>query len=183
MGATSELAEAPGGPALSLPVDPVHLVLRDFRVLIHAARVHFANTRKTTGLSGAQVWALSEIERSPGIRLTRLARTLSVHQTTASNLVNDLLREKLVEKIADADDARSINLRTTTEGTALLLRSPFPYAGILPDALKSLTTLQITALHSAMRPLLKQLGAETVERYALTPMSNMLDANAASTEP
>lgn len=153
----------------------MHIVLRDFRILVQAARAHFATTRAATGLSGAQIWALAEIANSPGVRITQLARALSIHQSTASNLVAELLRGNLIEKSADTLDGRSSRLHITTAGRALLDASPSPYEGVLPSALKSLTSLELTALHTALRPLLKKLPLADQPRSALTPLSDLLE--------
>jgi len=151
-------------------------VLRSFRVLMQSARQHFAQTRQRTGLTGAQLWALSEIIAAPDMRLTTLARLLNLHQTTASNLVLDLVSGGLIEKVPDASDRRSINLRATSEGMAALAAAPRPHEGVLPTALRSLQQHELEALHLALQPLIRHLDPAEVERFAQTPMSDILAA-------
>lgn len=151
-------------------------VLRSFRVLMQSARQHFAQTRQQTGLTGAQLWALSEIVAAPNMRLTTLARLLNLHQTTASNLVFDLVSGGLIEKVPDASDRRSINLRATTKGLAALAASPRPHEGVLPTALRNLQRHELEALHIALQPLICRIDPAEVERFAQTPMSDILSA-------
>ena len=69
-------------------------LLRRFRALMQAARNQFVEARVQTGLTGAELWALAEVRRRPAIRVTELARSMSIHQTTASNLVMVLVRQR-----------------------------------------------------------------------------------------
>ena len=65
--------------------DPrVLAVLQEFRLIFKSVRTHFRSVEKFAGVSGAQVWMLSEIRRSPGLRVNDLARAMSIHQSTAS---------------------------------------------------------------------------------------------------
>ncbi|HPG62012.1 MAG TPA: MarR family winged helix-turn-helix transcriptional regulator [Casimicrobium sp.] len=158
--------------------DVANLVLRDFRVLLQSARAHFAQIRSCTGLTGAQLWALSEVAKTPDLRLTSLARRLNVHQSTASNLVNDLLEKQLVRKVADQTDRRSINLQATPEGISALMSSPMPFEGVLPAALRDLSPDELRALQRALRPLMRRIGHASAEQYAFTPLSTLFDAAA-----
>ena len=44
-------------------------------------------------ISGSQLWALSEIARSEGMGINDLAERMALHQTTASNLANALVKK------------------------------------------------------------------------------------------
>ena len=71
------------------PVDPANTaqVLRRFRVVFNAVRTHFQQVEKQVGLGGAQVWALSVVKDHPGIGMGGVAKSMDIHQSTASNLV------------------------------------------------------------------------------------------------
>ncbi|MEP7245484.1 MAG: helix-turn-helix domain-containing protein, partial [Gammaproteobacteria bacterium] len=70
--------------------------LQEFRTIFASARHHDADVRRISGISGSQVWALSEIARSGGMRVNDLSERMALHQTTASNLINALVERKLI---------------------------------------------------------------------------------------
>lgn len=134
-------------------------ILQHFRTVVASARDYDAEIRSRTGISGSQLWALSEISREGGMSINAVAERLALHQTTASNLVNALSERRLVRRARDESDQRVVRLYATAEGARLLLRAPRPYTGLLLDALRKLGPLELsglarsfTALIGAMRP-------------------------------
>lgn len=113
-------------------------VLRRFRVVFNAVRTHFKQVEKQVGLGGAQVWALSVIRDQPGIGLGELARSMDVHQSTASNLVKGLLTKGLIRADKGQTDKRQVQLFVLPAALTLLAESPGPFEGVLPDALAQL---------------------------------------------
>src|SRR5947209_11979272 len=83
-------------PALPVPTF-VH-VLRQFRELFRVSQQHFQRDEATCGVSGAQLWALCEIEQAPGMTVSDIARKLSIHLSTASNLLDKLQARNLVHR-------------------------------------------------------------------------------------
>jgi MarR family transcriptional regulator, organic hydroperoxide resistance regulator len=120
--------------------------LRSFRVIFGSARTHDVEVRRAAGISGSQLWALSEIARCAGTSVNRLAECMALHQTTASNLVNGLVIRKLISRTRDSTDQRVVHLHVTKQGKDLLLRAPGPVCGLLVDALRHLEAAQIKRL-------------------------------------
>ena len=132
-------------PADSPPVDErlqhdlaAARVLRQFRQIFNAVKTHFQQVEKQVGLGGAQVWALSVIRDTPDIGMGSLARTMNIHQSTASNLVKTLVERGLVGVARHGADRRAVMLRLLPAGGKVLRRSPGPFSGVLPEALASL---------------------------------------------
>jgi DNA-binding MarR family transcriptional regulator len=132
------------GPSLELAT------LQEFRTIFGSARRHDAEVRRMAGISGGQLWALSAIAGTKGMRVNDLAEQLALHQTTASNLVNALVQRKLVRRTRDAADQRVVRLAVTTEGKRMLLRAPGPYVGLLFDALRHLGSPDLRRLRKAL---------------------------------
>ena len=66
-------------------------VLKRFRVLLRSMEAHYRRVEESSGLGGAQVWALSEIAATDGgLTVGELADKLAIHLSTASNLVRRL---------------------------------------------------------------------------------------------
>jgi DNA-binding MarR family transcriptional regulator len=90
--------------------EPAGRVLRRFRVVFNAVRTRFRSIESTVGVSGAQVWALGEVAANPGMGVNQLARTMDIHQSTASNLVRALLDAGLVISEKGEVDRRAVHL-------------------------------------------------------------------------
>jgi DNA-binding MarR family transcriptional regulator len=112
--------------------------LQAFRMIFGSTRIHDADVRRISGISGSQLWALSEIARSEGMSVNGLSDRMALHQTTASNLVNALVERKLIRRMRDGADHRVVHLHVTVEGKRMLLQTPGPYDGLLVDALRHL---------------------------------------------
>ena len=136
-------------------------VLRQFRVIFRSVRKHFQSIEDRVGISGTLLWALAVVDEQPGIRLTRLARSMSVHQSTASNILAKLIELQLVRKERNRDDNRVTGLFVTEQGRRRLELAPGPVRGLLPDALGKLPDHVLTDLHDNLQRLLEQM--ETLE--------------------
>jgi DNA-binding MarR family transcriptional regulator len=146
-------------------------VLRRFRQVFNAVRSHFAQIEKSTGLGGAQLWALSIVKQQPGIGVSELARTMDVHQSTASNLVKTLVQRELLTALKDGPDRRAVQLRLLPAATRLLKRAPGPVEGVLPQALRSLDGETLARLDGDLGQLITLLGVDA--RAANIPLSQL----------
>jgi DNA-binding MarR family transcriptional regulator len=135
-------------------------VLRQFRQVFNAVKTHFQQVERKVGLGGAQVWALSVIQQSPGIGVGRLAAAMQIHQSTASNLVKALVERGLVTMTRDVADRRVVQLKLLVAGTRILRRAPGPYAGVLPEALATLDSKTLKRIEVDLAKLLKVLKVE-----------------------
>ncbi|HEU4372613.1 MAG TPA: MarR family winged helix-turn-helix transcriptional regulator [Telluria sp.] len=140
--------------------DPAGRVLRQFRVVFNAVKVHFRQVESVAGIGGAQVWALSVIQARPGVGVSELGRAMDVHQSTASNLVKLLLERDLARAVKDTVDRRAIGLHLTEAGTAVLSAAPGPFSGILPDALAGLDPRTLARLERDLEKLIAALQAD-----------------------
>src|SRR3954468_8674164 len=132
-------------------------VLGRFREGFRAAKLHFAAVQRIAGISGAQLWALSEINAQPGLRVSDLTQRMSLHQSTVSNLVEKLNSAGLLRRIREAGDNRVVRLQLTSAGRKVLARAPSPARGVLPDALDKLDGRSLKKLSSALESLVKEM--------------------------
>jgi DNA-binding MarR family transcriptional regulator len=133
-------------------------ILQHFRTVVGSARDYDAEVRARTGISGSQLWALSEISGRGGMSVNALAERLALHQTTASNLINALSEKRLVRRLRDESDQRVVRLYATADGMRLLLRAPRPYSGLLLDALRKLRPLELSRLSRSFATLLAAMS-------------------------
>jgi DNA-binding MarR family transcriptional regulator len=146
-------------------------VLRQFRVVFSAVRRHFRQMESQTGVGGAQVWALSEIGRHPGISLGMLAQRMDVHQSTASNLVRQLIRRGLIAGEKQAHDRRSVALSLTAAAHALLAQTQGPPEGVLPHALRQLSPQTLASMSRDLDELIRVLQADPSQAH--TPLADL----------
>jgi DNA-binding MarR family transcriptional regulator len=128
--------------------------LKKFRIIYGAVRKHSRNMERACGVGGAQVWALALMARTPGLRVTQLARELSIHPSTASNLLDKLERAGLAERARNSADQRVVQLYLTEAGQKVLARAPQPHSGVLTHALEQLP-------EDVLRRLIEDLQAVT----------------------
>lgn len=147
-------------------------VLKQFRVIFKSVRKHFSLIEEQAGVSGAQLWALHAIASSPGLRVTELARAMSVHQSTASNLVEKLVELSYVRREKSLEDSRAILLFVTPQGAEQLSQAPGPVRGILPDALEKLPDEVLVELNRNLSLLLAQMSDQNLSDGS-TPLSDI----------
>ena len=135
-------------------------VLRRFRVVFNAVRSHFQQVEKKVGLGGAQVWALSVIRDHPDIGMGVLAKSMDIHQSTASNLVKVLVRKELISMAKTPEDRRNVQLRILPTGLAVLAQVPGPFEGVLPEALAQLNGPTLLRLDQDLGELIALLKAD-----------------------
>lgn len=135
-------------------------VLRRFRVVFNAVRGHFQQVEKQVGLGGAQVWALSVLRDKPGIGVGELAKSMDIHQSTASNLVKTLLRKETISMTKAVEDRRNVQLQILPAGLALLNQAPGPFEGVLPEALGRLPPETLRRLDQDLGQLIQLLKAD-----------------------
>ena len=130
-------------------------VLRQFRELFRVSQQHFQRVEATCGVSGAQLWALCEMGERPGLTVSELARAMSIHLSTASNLLDKLESRKLVRRERASADQRVVHVFVTRDGEKVLKRAPGPAEGIIPDALQKMPAPALARLHRDLTVLLE----------------------------
>lgn len=152
----------------AVTVEPASQVLRRFRLVFNAVKIHFQQVEKKAGVGGAQLWALSIIRANSGLGVNDLAKAMDVHQSTASNLVRGLVERELVIASKEGPDRRMVQLALLPAGEKVLRKAPGPLTGVLPQALASLDAKTLARLDSDLAKLITALNAD--ERGANIPL-------------
>lgn len=147
--------------------------LQKFRLVIGAVRQHAQALEAACGISGAQVWVLAAIADTPDVTVSRLSQDLSVHISTASNLLEKLARAGLVERLRSDEDRRVVRLRLTDAGKETLARAPRPLTGLVIDGLEKMPQDARARLDVELACLIDHLNL--VDRNAAeVPLSNLV---------
>ncbi|MDZ7791806.1 MAG: MarR family transcriptional regulator [Xanthomonadales bacterium] len=169
-GSHPPLKTAVDAPLVTEPDDPrVMGVVRNFRVAVRAVQAHSAWVERQCGLSAAQLWALWEVDRKPGMSVSEIARRLSIKPATASNLLDKVECKGLLRRSRQGPDQRVVQLFVTEEGAELLATAPLPAQGALLDALTRLRGGQLDELSQGLEALVDILHTKD-EGSALSPM-------------
>ena len=146
--------------------------LQNFRIIFRSVRRHFHEVEERCGISGSQLWALSVVVQSPGIRVKDLARSMAVQQSTASNLVEQLSRQGLIRRAREDADQRIVQLHPTDSGIEAIARAPRPLVGILPDVLSRLDPKRLATLNRLLDEIVKSMrSADRAARHL--PLSDL----------
>ncbi len=132
--------------------------LRQFRVIFGAVRQHFQAVEKACGISGAQIWAMAALRQTPGMRVSELAQALSIHASTASNLLDKIEEAGLIRRERNRVDQRVVRLYLTAAGEKALDKAPEPLTGILTHALGQLPEGALTRLNQDLATLIAYMG-------------------------
>jgi DNA-binding MarR family transcriptional regulator len=136
--------------------------LKLFRIIFKSATRHFHEIEKIAGIGGASLWALAEIAENKNLTVSGLARAMSVHQSTVSNLIEKLETGGYVSRTRSVDDRRVVYLTITDQGFGVLAKAPPPYRGILPDALMRLSPETLAELNSYLSELISNMELKQV---------------------
>jgi DNA-binding MarR family transcriptional regulator len=148
------------------PDDDVAQVFNSLRRLVHFLHNASRETERRLGVTGAQLFVLTQLRATPSLSINALAERTMTHQSTVSVVVRRLVRRKLVKKTRAADDARRVELTLTPSGAALLRRAPEPVQLQLTRAIEEFDVADRRALAVALRQLVRALGGDA----GATPM-------------
>ena len=150
----------PSAQDTPLPVATTAQVLRRFRVVFNTVRGHFQQVEKQAGVGGAQVWALSVIRDQPGIGMGGLAKSMDIHQSTASNLVKALQKKDMLSMTKAVVDRRNVELTILPAGLAVLAKVTGPFEGVLPEALGQVPPETLARMDRDLSELIQLLKAD-----------------------
>ena len=149
-------------------------VLQQVRVIYGSMRQYFREVEERCGLPGSQMWLLQEVQKTPYIGVTELARRLGVHQSTCSQLVDRLVAQGYLTKTRPHDDQRRIGLCLADKGLAAIAALPGPAEGVLPEALSAIPDVALRTLHINLSELIRHLPGNNVA-FAHMPLAEMVD--------
>jgi DNA-binding MarR family transcriptional regulator len=135
-------------------------VFNSLRRLVHSLHNASRDTERRLGVTGAQLFVLTQLRETPSLSINALAERTMTHQSTVSVVVRRLVRRKLVRKTRATDDARRVELTLTPAGFALLTRAPEAVQVRLARAIEELTDADRRALSRGLQQLVHSLGAE-----------------------
>jgi DNA-binding MarR family transcriptional regulator len=102
-------------------------------LLLGVGRVIRARMERDLPISFAQCETLRLLEEKKGLTMRALATHFKVAAPSATALVNELVRSKLVTRTENANDRREVLLSTTVHGKAMLRKAAGKRKKIVSD--------------------------------------------------
>ena len=138
----------------------VNSIVNSLRRLIHALHTSSRESERNLGLTGAQLFVLTQLRENPSLSINALADRTLTHQSTVSVVVQRLVRRKLVKKVRAAGDARRVELTLTPAGTALLQRAPEAVQARLLRAIDAIPADDRQAMARGLQSVVGALGGK-----------------------
>lgn len=123
----------------------VRVALDAFRHIVQALRVGRAGEGHA-GLGSAQLFALQQIAEHPGASINDVAALTCTHQSSVSVVIQRLVQQRLVAKVASNQDRRRQRLAVTAKGRRVLGRGPVAVQEHLIAAIAALPAADRRAL-------------------------------------
>jgi MarR family transcriptional regulator, lower aerobic nicotinate degradation pathway regulator len=134
-------------------------ILDGLRRMTRHLRLADRQAEQRLGISGAQLFTLQQLARSPAQSVNDLADLTHTHQSSVSVVVRRLVDQGLAARRQSAEDARRVELRITAAGQALLRRSAVAPQARLIAALERMPSTALGKLANLLEHLVKQMGA------------------------
>ncbi len=144
-------------------------ITKQLRVIFRAVQAHSKTVERSCGLSGAKLWMLWELFANPGLKVSELAKALTIHPSTCSNMLDQLESKDLIRRDRSKKDQRAVHLFLTEYGTKLLADAPRPAQGTLSEALARLNDSHLINLEEGLNQLIEEMHA-TDESAGLMPI-------------
>lgn len=145
-------------------------VLKQFRLIFKAVQQHSQWVETHCGVTSAQLWALWELSEKPGLKVTELAKAMSIHHSTASNMLDKLAKKGLIIRERISQDQRVVTVTLTEAGAKLINLAPAPPQGILQHSLFQLPENVLKSLANDLDVLVKGMEIKD-EAAAMQPLN------------
>lgn len=100
---------------------------------------------ESLGLTWARLWVLIEVRRTPGLTMGMLAKHLGLSRSTATSLVDELVRQGLLRRESDPADRRVLRVFPLPSGIDLLEQVLERRRAIMGEAFGELSSGDIEA--------------------------------------
>lgn len=99
-------------------------VLTSLRRIIRATDLQSQRLARSTGLTTSQILVLQTVEANPQVSQKRICEEISLKQATVTSILEKLETTELVTRKRSGHDRRSVEVRLTEKGAAVLKEAP-----------------------------------------------------------
>jgi DNA-binding MarR family transcriptional regulator len=135
-------------------------ILDAIRRLVRHLRLADRAAQSELGISGAQLFVLAELGKTPALSLNEVAALTRTDQSSVSVVVSRLVEAGLITRERDTRDARRLVLDLTPSGRAVLDRAPAVPQEQMLRAMDRLPSAERKQFADLLTALVEELGAE-----------------------
>jgi len=135
-------------------------ILDSIRRLVRLLRLSDRAAQNELGLSGAQLFVLQELGKTPSLSLNELAERTRTDQSSVSVVVTRLVEAGLVTRNRDTRDARRLVLTLTKAGLAAVRRSSPAAQERILEIVETMSGAERKRFADTFEHLVAELGAE-----------------------
>jgi DNA-binding MarR family transcriptional regulator len=139
-------------------VDDYQRAIDAVRRIVRGLRVAAAETQSDAGVSGAQLFVLTQLRDKPAHSLSELGERTMTDRSSVATVVERLTERGFVTTQAAAEDRRRTVIQITAAGRALLRRAPQPPAARLVEGLSVFSKRDLAGLAAALERLVAGMG-------------------------
>lgn len=136
-------------------------ILDCIRRLVRYLRLSDRAAQALVGLSGAQLFVLNELGKTPALSLNELADRTRTDQSSVSVVVTRLVDAGLVSRERSRDDARRLVLTLTKSGRAAVQKAPRAAQERILAALEHMPPAERRHFADTFTVILDAIGAES----------------------
>src|ERR1051325_5444599 len=135
-------------------------ILDSIRRVVRLLRLSDRAAQTEVGLSGAQLFVLQELFRSPSLSLNELAERTRTDQSSVSVVVTRLVDSGLVTRDRDTRDARRLVLNLTKSGRSAVQKAPGVAQERIIEIVEKLSAAERKRFAESFEHLVTELGGE-----------------------
>ena len=133
-------------------------ILDSIRRLVRLLRLTDRAAQSALGLSGAQLFVLHELGKSPSLSLSELAEKTRTDQSSVSVVVTRLVEGGYLMRDRDKRDARRLVLNLTKSGRAIAEKSPPAAQERIIEALERVSAADRKRFADVFAKIIEELG-------------------------
>lgn len=154
------------------PLDPVLDFMRLLWGIEHRLQSMSKLMEAELGVTGPQRLVLRIVSRSPGLSAGELARTLRLHPSTVTGILQRLVRKGLLARDEDPDDSRRLRLRVRDKAKPLARQSGTTVEGAVARALEGVSSLRLQHAREVLASIAAALDDSGAQRTRLSARAN-----------
>ena len=143
---------------LSIRLTDTQRILDSIRRLVRLLRLTDRAAQSALGLSGAQLFVLHELGKSPSLSLSELAEKTRTDQSSVSVVVTRLVEGGYLMRDRDKRDARRLVLNLTKSGRAIAEKSPPAAQERIIEALERVSAADRKRFADVFAKIIEELG-------------------------
>ncbi len=138
-------------------------IIAALRRIIRAVDLRSRQLVEAYGLTGPQLATLQEAARLDGVSASVLAKAVHISHSTLTGIIDRLERRGMVARVRKGEDRRSVTIRVTDEGAAVLAAAPSLLQDRFRNELAKLEEWEQTMMLGMLQRIATMMDAEGID--------------------